>query len=116
MSIRLIHEQVNPSELAAKGNSRIFVTNEDDLQRVKNILLNLDADEYLNHCPEKLVAVIREDTGNELIYNGKFDLEVDKLIEACKAEEIDVVVYSCNPYEYEAYLTVEMLGYKFETN
>lgn len=87
-----------------KGNSRIFVKDEVDAGKVIKLMWDIDADEMENYYPEGLVT----SSSTVLIYNAKFDIDVEELLRLCYLNDLDILVYSCNEYDYEEALTLEV--------
>ena len=93
-------------EICRKGNGRIFVQNEEDIQKVIDVLKEIDETEYKDYFPKDFIAVFKEDR-NYLVYSGKFDVDVDDLILRCQKKDVYIVVVSCNEYQYDDSLTLE---------
>lgn len=85
-----------------KGYSRIFVRDEADIERVVNILKELDIAEWETYAPENIVTVWNGKP--ELVYNHKFELDTDKFYRACM--EAGVAAWAVSSYqEYPPRLT-----------
>lgn len=93
-------------EITTKGNGRIFVQNEEDIEIVRSIIKEMDEQEYEHYLPKDFIAVFHKDR-NPLTYTGKFDIDVPELIIRCQEKDIYIVVYSCNSYNYDDTLTLE---------
>ena len=92
-------------KVLTKGNGRIFVTKEEDIERVKKILNATQSFEF-EYLPDDFIAVLQKED-NLLIYTHKFDPDVPNLIEQCEAQDIEIFVYSCNEYHYDDSLYLE---------
>lgn len=69
------------STLTRKGYARIYVEKHDDVDKVKNIIKELNEFEY-GYLPERLVAPFSEYP--ELVYTSKFDgLCMNRLTAVC---------------------------------
>ncbi len=69
-----------------KGYGRIFTDSEVNVARIREMIREMDADEY-TYLPDDLIAV---DEGlNQFEYNGKFcDFDLDALKDRCDTEGI----------------------------
>ena len=67
-----------------KGYGRIFVEKEEDIQRVKDIIKEMDEYEY-DYLPQDLVAVFNvEDKFTAVTYTHKFtDINLNELMDKC---------------------------------
>jgi len=83
---------MSDSGMIYKGYSRIFVHDLDDVQRVYNILNEIDKDEMECYAPKNLVSVY--DKSEPLVYNGKFDLDWTVFYRKCVISGIPVFVIS----------------------
>lgn len=96
-------------EICKKGNGRIFVQTKEEVTKVEQILKEYDEGEFEGYYPNDFVAEF-DKTGknNKLIYTGKFDIkEINKFIAECQKQDIYVIIYSCNEYSYDDFLTLE---------
>lgn len=93
-------------EICRKGNGRIFVQSEEDIQKVIDTLREIDEAEYQDYFPKDFISVFKEDR-NYLVYTGKFDVDVDDLILRCQKKDVYIIVISCNEYQYDDSLTLE---------
>lgn len=91
-------------ELIYKGMSRCFVKNEVDIERVTDIIRQMDEFEF-DYLPKDWVAVskidfpmgvnfIEHNLGkfDNVVYNGKFDLNIDNFVQICKDFGIEVLI------------------------
>ena len=72
------------SKFKQRGQGRIFVQCEEDIQKVRFIILELDPDEY-TYLPEELITVYTntlEDPA-ELVDLRKFEIDINELTEEC---------------------------------
>lgn len=60
-----------------KGYSRIYVEKLEDIEKTKQLMLKINEDEVNNYMPEDLITVWNGEI--ELVYNGKFEMDRDKL-------------------------------------
>lgn len=85
---------INTSELVYKGLSKCFVYKKEDIDKVVKIIKEIDEFEF-GYIPENWVVL---SSGNDVLnyddYNGKFDLDIPKFIEACANEKISVNILS----------------------
>lgn len=81
-------------ELVYKGESRCFVFREEDIRVVYDIIEEIDGFEY-RYTPTNWVTVW-DGKGDDLNYNGKFDIDVPKLIEECGKKGVGIIVRSTN--------------------
>ena len=64
-----------------KGYGRIYVEKKEDIQKVKDIIKDMDEFEY-NYIPKDLITVF--DGEKQMTYTGKFDdLDISDLIIKC---------------------------------
>lgn len=64
-----------------KGYGRIYVEKQEDVQKVKDIIKNMDEFEY-DYLPDNLIAVFEGKI--ETVYTHKFcDLDIGLLMEKC---------------------------------
>lgn len=76
------------STMPRKGYGRIFVEKEEDIEKVKEVIQEMDDYEY-NYLPEKLIAVF--EGKKEVIYTHKFcDLDLNDLMINCWNKGIKV--------------------------
>lgn len=65
-----------------KGYGRIFVQKEEDIQKVKDVIKEMDEYEY-GYLPEKLIVVFSPEN-MEAVYTHKFcDLDTQELTKRC---------------------------------
>jgi hypothetical protein len=92
------------NELIYKGMSRCFVKNDVDIERVPDIIRQMDEFEFGN-LPDEWITVTEFDFPmgvnfieynlgkfDHLVYNGKFDLNIDNFIQICKDFGIEVLI------------------------
>ena len=96
----------NSTEIARKGNGRIFVKHEEAIRVVKDIIKVIDENEF-EYMPDDFVAVFNPDGNNQLTYSGKFDLDVEAFLDECRNLDLYVILYSCNDHNYDECLTLE---------
>ena len=65
---------------AAKTHGRIFVSKQEDVEVVKKMIEKVDDFEF-EYMPDNVVAVFGED--DELVYLGKFEIDINALARAC---------------------------------
>ena len=80
--------------LIQKGESRCFVFNEEDIEKVKEIIKQISEFEF-DYLPDNWIAVWRGDE-KDLVYNGKFDIDIPKLTEECGRVGIGIMIRSTN--------------------
>jgi hypothetical protein len=83
-------------ELVRKGESRCFVFRQEDIQKVIDIVEEIDAFEF-DYMPNNWVAVwdySKSNTCPHMVYNGKFDINVPKLIDECGKKGVGIVIKS----------------------
>lgn len=69
-----------------KGYGRIFVEKENNIERVKQIIKEMDEDEY-EYLPNNLISVFKGE--KEMVYTYKFDdLDLNELMIKCWNEGI----------------------------
>ena len=91
-------------QLIYKGMSRCFVKNKNDVERVTDIIRQMDEFEF-NYLPENWVTVTEFDFPmgvnfveyvlgkfDDVVYNGKFDINIDNLIQISKDFGIEVLI------------------------
>lgn len=72
-----------------KGYGRIFVEKEEDIQKVKDKIKEIDDFEY-EYLPDDLISVWEGDL-NDLVYNWKFDeMDIDDLCERLQMDGVKV--------------------------
>ena len=81
-------------ELVFKGKSRCFVFHEEHIEKVEQIIKELDDFEYC-YMPKNWVS-LPDKYWDNLVYNGKFDINIPILVEACANEKIGIIVRSSN--------------------
>lgn len=82
-------------ELIYKGESRCFVSCEEDIQKVYDTIKEISEFEA-NYTPSEWVTVFNENGENYLVYNGKFDINIPKLIFECGKKGVGIIVRSTN--------------------
>jgi len=80
----------NNNGLDYKCYGRIYVHNPDDVDKVHAIIKSMDESEYKGYMNKKLVAPFSEYP--KVVYNGKFDIDVMKLLALCWREGIPIWV------------------------
>lgn len=79
-------------EFAKKTSGRIFVRHEADVQRVIDIIKELDEFEF-EYLPDGFVTVMPEDVNKaKLTYGHKFELRMDLLKLECWRQGIEVML------------------------
>lgn len=81
-------------ELVYKGESRCFVFREEDIQVVYNTIKEISEFEA-GYTPTDWVTVW-DGRGDDLNYNGKFDIDVPRLIMECGKKGVGIIVRSTN--------------------
>ena len=81
-------------ELVHKGESRCFVFRETDISKVYDIIKEIDDFEF-RYVPSDWVTVW-DNKRISMVYNGKFDIDVPKLIDECGKRGIGIIVKSTN--------------------
>lgn len=84
-------------ELSYKGWSRAYVQTAEDAEKAKQILLKLDDFEY-GYMPDDFFCVHGSPVG--LVWNGKFDPDIDEWTKACDAAGIDISFRSETDAQY----------------
>jgi len=84
-------------ELAYKGLSRCFVFDKFHIKKVEEIIKEVDEFEY-DYLPDDWITMW-DDSNNELsttywVYNGKFDIDIPKLIKVCADQKIGIIIRS----------------------
>ena len=84
-------------ELIYKGESRCFVFQEEDIQKVYDTIKEMDEFEF-SYTPENWVTVFNsnETYRNGMVYNGKFDINVPQLIDECGKKGFGIIIISTN--------------------
>lgn len=83
-------------ELIRKGESRCFVFREEDIQKVYDTIKEIDEVEA-NYTPNNWVTVWNEKGDSlSMVYNGKFDINVPKLIDECGKKCVGIIIKSTN--------------------
>lgn len=104
MKVKIVIPSVD--KISRKGNGQIFVQSEEDKKKVIEIVRKIDEEEFALYMPEDFVKVFNPDC-NWLGYTGKFDIDVPNLVNECMKQDIYIVVFSCNEYNYDDSLTFE---------
>ena len=83
-------------ELVHKGNSRCFVFREEDIQKVYETIKEID--EYESRYTPTDWVTVWDDKGDDssMVYNGKFDINVPKLIDECGKKGVGIIIRSSN--------------------
>jgi hypothetical protein len=102
-------------ELIYKGMSRCFVKNENDVERVTDIIRQMDEFES-DYMPKKWIVVTEFDFPmgvnfieynlgkfDNVVYNGKFDINIDNLIQICQNFGIEVLIVTAPHPEDDFY-------------
>lgn len=79
-----------------KGYGRISVQTESDIQKVKDILQEMDDFEF-GYLPDDLIAV----SSLGLVPVGKFDPDLDELKKRCDAKGIEIYIMRMSASDYE---------------
>jgi hypothetical protein len=84
-------------ELVSKGESRCYVFREEDIQKVCDMVKEINEFEY-GYMPNNWVTVFnsKDVHKNYMVYNGKFDIDVPKLIDECGKRGVGIIVRSTN--------------------
>lgn len=83
-------------ELIRKGNSRCFVFRYEDIQKVYDTIKEIDEFEF-GYVPEDWVTIWDgRGYGSSMVYNGKFDIDVPRLIDECGKKGIGIIIKSTN--------------------
>jgi len=83
-------------ELVYKGNSRCFVFREEDIQKVYDTIKEIDYFEF-SYVPTEWVTVWDGNGySSSLVYNGKFDIDLPRLIDECAKKGVGIIVRSTN--------------------
>lgn len=85
---------IRPEPFARKSWGRIFVTQESDVQRVRDIIQVLDQFEF-EYLGKDLVAVYSTDC--PLVYTHKFEMDKNALAQACLERGICVWMIDGQP-------------------
>ncbi len=86
------------NKLTHKGYGRIYVEKTADIDRVKEIIREMDQYEY-DYLPVDLIA--HHSAYPEVVYTHKFDdLDTDKLTARCWAAGIHIWVFDAKRCEY----------------
>jgi hypothetical protein len=81
-----------------KGYGRIYVYKEDDIEKVKDIILRMDDFEY-EYLPRDFITTI--DEYPRVVYTGKFDdLDIDALTILCMREGVPIFAFDSGHDEY----------------
>lgn len=84
--------------LTHKGYGRIYVDNTENIQRVKDIIKEMDAFEY-DYLPKELITVFTDYP--QVTYVHKFsDMDMEKLTARCWAEGVHIWVFDSGHTEY----------------
>jgi len=76
--------------LTFKGYGRIYVLTQEDVQKVENVIKEMDSYEFDNYYPEGLVTTL--DNYPRVVYIGKFDFSFS-LTEECKKRSIPIFIF-----------------------
>lgn len=82
-------------ELVYKGLSRCFVFREEDIQKVYDTIKEINDFEF-NYVPTDWVMVWGKEYESSMVYNGKFDIDVPKLIDECGKKGVGIIIKSSN--------------------
>jgi hypothetical protein len=81
-----------------KGYGRIYVYEEDDIEKVKDIILRMDDFEY-EYLPHDFITTI--DEYPRVVYTGKFDdLDINALTVLCLMEGVPIFAFDSGHDEY----------------
>ena len=84
----VIQDYNNEMTFTRKGYGRIFVETEEDIQRIKDIIKEIDSYEY-SYLPENLITVFNNDNF-ESVYTHKFsDLNMTKVLHKAWSQGIN---------------------------
>jgi len=83
-------------QLYYKGEGRIFVYKESDVLKVREIMNEVDESEA-RYCPKDFVTVLEvndkgENNLDDLVYSGKFDMDMLVLFMACAEKKIPILI------------------------
>lgn len=78
-----------------KGFGRIYVKFKEDIQKVEELLKELDLYEYENYYPEDLITTLEQYPS--VVYIGKFDIHKD-FESKCKENNIPIFVFDAGIY------------------
>ena len=82
-----------------KGYGRIYVKNESDIQKVKDIMREVDEGEFDGYFPSKLITTF--DKYPQLEYTGKFeDMDMHKVSTICFKKGIEILVIDNGMCDY----------------
>lgn len=83
-------------ELVRKGNSRCFVFSYEDIQKVYDTIKEIDEFEF-EYIPEDWVTIWDgKGYDSSMVYNGKFDIDVPRLIDECGKKGVGIIIKSTN--------------------
>lgn len=83
-------------ELVRKGKSRCFVFRKEDIQKVYDTIKEIDEFES-TYTPTNWVTLWDgKEYDSSMVYNGKFDIDVPKLIDECGKKGVGIIVMSSN--------------------
>lgn len=86
-------------ELIYKGESRCFVFREEDIEKVYDTIKEIDESES-SYTPTDWVTVWDgKGYNSSMVYNGKFDIDVPKLIDECGKKGVGIIVRSSNIHD-----------------
>jgi len=86
------------NRLTHKGYGRIYVDSQEDIQRVRDIISEIDEFEF-GYLPPKLITVFSDYP--QVTYTHKFsDLSMDKLTALCWKRGIKIWVFDAGHDEY----------------
>jgi hypothetical protein len=81
--------------LVFKGNSRCYVFEESHIKEVEAIIKEISEFEF-GYMPENWVTLFTPSYNDDLVYNGKFDIDVIELKIACAKKQIAIHILSTN--------------------
>jgi len=79
-------------DLIRRGESRCFVFFKEHIEKVKEIIKNIDDFEF-DYMPEDWVTLWKENC-EDRVYNGKFNINLTKLYTECGKKGIAIIVVS----------------------
>lgn len=82
-----------------KGYGRIIVKTPEEKQKVIDLIKEIDDFEF-PYMPKDVIAVEKQDT-TDVVYIGKFEPDLDELIQRCKQQGISIVIKTMTSAEYE---------------
>lgn len=84
-------------QFVRKGMGRIFTDREENVNKIKEIIRQVDAYEA-DYMPSDLIAVYTPDDPVELVYAGKFAIDLDALLAACREQDVTAACVKGQPF------------------